>query len=69
MSEDGTLRRALDTAWALYLSMHDDVDPADARRCLLERHLQRSLQAQQSDTDELARSGLTYLERLPPDDD
>ncbi|GAA0021863.1 hypothetical protein [Bradyrhizobium sp. B024] len=50
MSEDGTQRRALDTAWTLYLSMHDDVDPSDARRCLLEPHLQRSLQAQQSDT-------------------
>ncbi|MDH2348523.1 MULTISPECIES: hypothetical protein [unclassified Bradyrhizobium] len=69
MAEDPTLRRAVDTAWTLYLSMHDDVDPADGRRCLLERHLQRSRETREIDADKLTYTGINYLERLPPDDD
>jgi hypothetical protein len=63
------LRKAVDTAWTVYLATHRDVDVADGRRCLLERHLQRSLaEARQSETEELTCSGLAYLDRLPKDE-
>lgn len=68
MADNLTLRQAIETAWTLYLTMHGDVDPADARRCLLERHLQRSWETREIDVDELTCSGLIFLERLPPDD-
>jgi hypothetical protein len=48
-----------------YLATHRDVDVADGRRCLLERHLQGRLEASQSETEELTCSGLAYLDRLP----
>lgn len=69
MAEEQTLKRAVETAWTLYLHRHDDVDPADGRRCLLERHLQRSGETREIDADELTYTGINYLERLPPDDE
>ena len=60
--------KAVDTAWTVYLATHRDVDVADGRRCLLERHLQRSLEASQSETEELTCSGLAYLDRVPKDE-
>jgi hypothetical protein len=35
--DDGTLR--IDTAWSVYRARHREVDAADSRRCLRERHL------------------------------
>jgi hypothetical protein len=65
---DEALRKALDTAWAVYIATHRDVDVAGGRRCLLERHLQGRLEASQGDTEQLACSGLAYLDRLPRDE-
>jgi hypothetical protein len=45
MADEVPLRKAVDTAWTVYLATHRDVDVADDRRCLLERHLQRSVEA------------------------
>ena len=52
----------------VYLATHRDVDVADGRRCLLERHLQRRLEASQGATEGLTCSGLAYLDRLPKDE-
>jgi hypothetical protein len=41
MVDDLPLRTAVHTVWSLYLAKHRDVDAADTRRCLLERHLQK----------------------------
>jgi hypothetical protein len=68
MVDEVPLRKAVDTAWTIYLAAHRDVDVADDRRCLLERHLQRSLEAGQSETEVLTCSGLAYLDRLPKDE-
>jgi hypothetical protein len=68
MVDEVPLRKAVDTAWTVYLATHRDVDDADSRRCLLERHLQRSLEASQSSTEELTCSGLAYLDRVPKDE-
>ena len=65
---DEVLRKAVNAAWTVYLATHRDVDVADDRRCLLERHLQATLKASQSETEELACSGLAYLDRLPKDE-
>jgi hypothetical protein len=62
MVDEVPLRKAVDTAWTVYLATHRDVDVADGRRCLLERHLQRSLE------EELTCSGLAYLDRVPKDE-
>jgi hypothetical protein len=62
------LREAVHTAWTVYLATHPDVDVADGRRCLLERHLQGRLKPSQSEIEELACSGLTYLDRLSKDE-
>jgi hypothetical protein len=64
---DEVLRKAVDTAWTVYLATHRDVDATDDRRCLLERHLQ-GMEASQSETEELTCSGLAYLDRLPKDE-
>jgi hypothetical protein len=64
MVDEVPLRKAV-TAWTVYLATHRDVDVADGRRCLLERHLQGMLEASQSETEELTCSGLAYLDRLP----
>lgn len=70
MVDDGPLREAVDTAWCVYRARHRDVDAADGRRCLLERHLQGRREARESDGDalELAAFGLAYLERLSDDE-
>jgi hypothetical protein len=68
MVDETLIRKALDTAWTVYLATHRDVDVADGRRSLLERHLQGTLKASQSETEELTCSGLAYLDRLPRDE-
>ena len=68
MADEVPLPEAGDTAWTVYLATHRDVDVADGRRCLLERHLQQRLEAGQSETEVLACSGLAYLDRLPKDE-
>ena len=64
---DEVLRKAVDTAWTVYLATHRDVDVADGRWCLLERHLQ-AMEAGQSEIEALTCSGLAYLDRLPRDE-
>jgi hypothetical protein len=51
------LRKAVNTAWPVFLATHRDPHVADCRLCLRERHLQRSLEAGQSETEMLACSG------------
>jgi hypothetical protein len=68
MVDDGPLRRAIGTAWSVYRAKHRGVDPADSRRCLLERHLQRRREACEIDAEGLMGLGIAYLERLPDDE-
>jgi hypothetical protein len=68
MVDDVPLRTAASTVWSLYLVKHRDVDAADKRRCLLERHLQGRWEARVSDAEDLTGCGLAYLERLPEDE-
>ena len=68
MVDKGPRRKAVDTAWTVYLATHRDIDVADGRRCLLERHLHGRLGTNQIGTEELACSGLAYLDRLPKDE-
>ncbi|MBR0719022.1 hypothetical protein [Bradyrhizobium liaoningense] len=68
MVDDVPLRMAVDTVWSLFRAKHCDVDAADSRRCLLERHLQWRWEARVSDAEELTWFGLAYLERLPEDE-
>jgi hypothetical protein len=68
MVDEVPLRKAVDTAWTVYLATHRDVDAADGRRCLLERHLRGRPEAGQSDTEELTCSGLAYLDRIAKDE-
>jgi hypothetical protein len=68
MADEVPLRKAVDTAWSVYLATHRGVDAADSRRCLLERHLHRTWEACEIDAEELTCFGLVYLERLPDDD-
>jgi hypothetical protein len=67
MTDELKLREAVQVAWSLYLATHGDVEAADQRRCSLSRHLQGLLHAGQNDTEELACSGLAYLDRIPAD--
>jgi hypothetical protein len=48
MVDEVPLRKAVHTARTVYLATHPDVDIADGRRCLLERHLQGRLEASQA---------------------
>ena len=66
MVDDVPVRTAVHTVWSLYLAKHRDVDAADSRRCLLERHLQGRWEARVSDAD--AGFGWAHLERLPEDE-
>jgi hypothetical protein len=68
MVDEVPVRKAVDTAWSVYLATHSGVDAADSRRCLLERHLHRRWEAFESDAEELTGFGLAYLERLPEDE-
>jgi hypothetical protein len=65
MVDEVLLRKAVDTAWAVNLATHRNIDVADGRRCLLERYLQRRLEASESETEVLTCSGLAYLDRVP----
>ena len=64
MVDEAPLRKAIDTAWSVYLAKHHGVDSADSRRCQ-ERHLHGKWEACESDAEELTCFGLAYLERLP----
>lgn len=68
MADEVPLQRAVATTWTVYLATHRDVDAADGRRCLLERHLQRKWENSQSDAEELVCSGLAYLNRTARDE-
>ena len=68
MVDDGTLRKAIDTAWSVYRKRHREVDAADSRRCLLERHLHGRREARGDDAAELRAFGIAYLEWLPEDE-
>lgn len=68
MVDNAPLRKAVDTAWSVYVATHHGVDSADGRRCLLERHLQGKWEAREGDAEELICLGLAYLERLPEDE-
>ena len=68
MVDDVPLRTAVHAVWSFYLAKHRDVDDADSRRCLPERHLQGRWEARVSDAEELTGFGLAYLERLPEDE-
>jgi hypothetical protein len=68
MVDEGPLRKAVAIAWSVYRATHRDVDAADGRRCLLERHLHGKWEARESDAEELTCLGLAYLERLPEDE-
>jgi hypothetical protein len=65
MPEESILSNAVDTAWAVYLAAHSDVDPADGRRCSLARHLSSRWAAGEHEAEELICSGLAYLDRRP----
>ena len=67
MSDELPPRDALDRAWTIYLAAHADVDPADHRRCTLERYLFDRWHAGESDPEELTCLGLSYLGRFVPD--
>jgi hypothetical protein len=58
------LRKAVSTAWSVYLATHLDVDATDGRRSLLERHLLKKWEARERDDEELTCLGLAYLKRL-----
>jgi hypothetical protein len=62
MTGEDLLRQAVDTAWNIYRATHN-VDEADERRCLLERHLQQRWKTGENDPEELTCSGLAFLER------
>jgi hypothetical protein len=68
MFDNLPLQMAVDSAWSVYLARHRDVDPADRRRCLLERHLLRRPDARESDAEDLTSVGIAYLEQLSDDE-
>jgi len=63
MANEHFLRTAVDTAWNVYVATHSDVHADDGRRCLLTRHLQTMVRSN-NDLEELACSGLAYLDRI-----
>ncbi len=65
MVDEAALRRAVDTAWSLYRAKHRDLDAADSRRCLLQRHLRGRWEARVSEIEELTGFGLAYLNSSP----
>ena len=68
MADEVPLRKAVATTWTVYLATHRDVDAADGRRCLLERHLERKWENCRSDPEALVCSGLAYLNRGAKDE-
>jgi hypothetical protein len=67
MVDEVALKNAAETAWTVYRARYPEVHAHDRRRCLLERHLHGKSKARESDTEELARFGIAYLQRLAPD--
>jgi hypothetical protein len=65
MVDEAPLRKAVDTAWSVYLATHHGVGSADSRRCLLERHPHGKWDARESDAEQLTCFGLAYFARLP----
>jgi hypothetical protein len=63
MADEHFLRTAVDTAWNVYVATHSDVQADDSRRCLLTRHL-KAMARSHNDPEELACSGLAYLDRI-----
>ena len=63
MGDEHFLRKAVNTAWNVYIATHRDVHADDSRRCLLERHLQGTV-GSYNNAEELACSGLAYLDRI-----
>jgi hypothetical protein len=68
MADEASLTTVVARTWADYLATHRDVDAADSRRCLLERHLQRKWENSPSDVEGLVCSGLAYLRRTAQDE-
>lgn len=60
VAEGSSLKLATDTAWTIYRAKHRDIDEADRRRCLLERHLQ-DRKACIGDPEEPSGYGVAYL--------
>ena len=58
MVDDVPLHTAIHTGWSLCMAKQRDVDAADTRRCLLERHLQGRWEARVGDAEELTGFGL-----------
>src|SRR4029077_1033711 len=56
---------AVDRAWSLYLAIHTDVDPADARRCTLDRHLQQRWDFGEKDLEELRAAAWLICRDFP----
>lgn len=69
MDEELIFRKAVRTAWSVYLATHANVDVADQRICSLSRHLSERLHAGETDVEELVCAGLAYLDRLPEDNE
>jgi hypothetical protein len=67
MVDEVLLRKALDTAWTVYLATHCDVDVRKVDDTY-SSGICRGGEASQSETEELACSGLAYLDRLPKDE-
>jgi hypothetical protein len=67
MVDTPALRTAVETAWSNFYATHD-IDAANSRRCLLERHLHGRWEAREGEVEELASFGLAYLARLPEDE-
>jgi hypothetical protein len=67
MEEDPLVQRAVQVTWAIYVTMHPEVDTADDRQCSLTRYLQSRLQAGENNVEELVCSGLAHLDRVPVD--
>ena len=65
---DDPLEAAVHTAWSVYRATHADVESADGRRCLLERHLASKRNARECETEELVGFGLAYLELFRGDE-
>jgi hypothetical protein len=65
MLDEVPLGNAVDTAWSDYRATHRDIDAADVRRCLLERHLPKKWEAQARDAEKLTFFGFAYLEHSP----
>jgi hypothetical protein len=68
MADEAPLRTVVSTTWAVYLATHRDVDAADSRRCLLERHLQRKWENSRTDAEGLVCSGLAHLRMTAKDE-